>query len=316
MGTPTPDDTPVIGKMSFSEVIAKLREMDNEEAAADLEAAQNNFYSRGGTLGTSSIPDESTEWQKFWNKPWTSTDYEIGYLPRTETDEELRTIQHAGTAKPNIYLQNAHIKISLGHFRVVAYPGWGTHHILLEFSVQNQVQDSMEALHFNAFCNARQGAHANIYSYPIFVGLAVGKEGINFEVSTVEVQNLEDKKFLSFLESDVFKSGLQLLSSVQPVVALFSNMAYNLTLYIAKHRKNAKVQNFKFGLDFDAHSGKYPLSEGLYIIVQVPGKDRSAWNWEQWGYQPTRGLVVNKKNPNRLIPYNYMTFIISKMEDK
>ena len=74
------DDVPVIDEMSFAEVVAKLREMDDEEAAADLEIARNDFYSKRGTLSSPIMPEEDHEWWKYENKPWGSTDYKFGYL--------------------------------------------------------------------------------------------------------------------------------------------------------------------------------------------------------------------------------------------
>ena len=168
-------------------------------------------------------------------------------------------------------------------------------------------------MHFSIICNASEGKPADIYGYPIFVGLNVGQDGIIFNFSPIVVQDNEDKKLLSFLESDVFKSGLQLLSFVHPAVALFSSVTNNLVIYVAKHRKNAKVRGFNLGLDFGKSLAGYRLAEGSYIAVQIPKNDKSIWQWDQWVYQTTSGLVVNKDNPNRLIPYNYLIFSISKM---
>lgn len=306
------DDVPTIDEMSFAEVVAKLREMGDDQTAADLEIARNNFYSRNRTLG-SPAPEEDHQWPLYGNKFWASPHYEFGYLAPSASNDKLQVIDHAGNAASNLDLRDARIIITLDRFQVVDYPGRSPYRILLDFSTRNQVQDKTEDLHFSITCNASQGKPADVYGYPIFEGLKVGPNGITFGFSPVVVGNDEDKKFLSFMESDVFKSGLQLLSLIHPAVGLFSTMTNNLVIYIAKHRKNVGVKGFNLGLNFGKSLTGYRLAEGSYIAVQIPVKEKSIWQWDQWVYQTMSHLVVNKNNTNRLIPYNYLIFSISKM---
>src|SRR5581483_5157917 len=323
------DDVPVIDEMSFDDVVAKLREMDDEESAADLENARLEFYTMRGRILPSEAPwnDEASAadldnaptdsytmsatfslppraWTKYKNKPWGSTEYQFGYLANFQSNDELQVIVHAGSKVASTINPNDCIKITLERFQVVEYPGSSPYHILLKFSTGNQIQN--EDLHFSIISNASKGGPANIYGYPIFVGLNVGLNGIIFKFDPIVLKDSEDKKILSFLESDVFQSGLRLLSLVNPAVALFSIMTNNLFIYVAKHRKNAKVRGFNLGLDFGKSLPGYRLAEGSYIAVQIPKNDDSIWKWDQWVYQTTSGLVVNKGNPTRTIPYNYL----------
>jgi hypothetical protein len=309
-----PDNAVSIGDMPLDEVVAKLREMGDEETAADLEAARDDYYSQEGTLSAPDISEESAKWKRYWRRPWTSSEYSVGHLASGQNDE-LSIINYAGNITPSSDLRNARVKITLDRFRVASYPGLGPHRILLKFHAQNQAQDKSEDVHFNIICDARQGEHANIHSYPIFIGLNIGVEGINLEFTTVKVFNGRDKSFLGFLESDVFKSGLRLLTSVQPATALFVNMASNLTAYIAKNFGNTRVQQYTLGLDFSKTPDRYRLTEGSYIVVQIPEKEKANWKWDQWQYQNTNGLVVNRDNTAIVIPYNYLKFSISKIED-
>jgi hypothetical protein len=307
------DDVPTIGDMSFAEVVAKLREMGDEETAANLEIARNNFYSRKGTLGWP-LPEEDHLWAQYGNKYWASPHYEFGYLAPSESNNKPLVIVHAGAATSDTNLQNARVTITLDRFHVADYPGRSPYRILLKFSTRNQVQDKTEDLHFSMACSASKGKPANIYGgYPIFEGLNVGPNPMIFVFSPVVVGNDEDQKFLGFLESDVFRSGLQLLSFVHPAVAMLSTMTNNLVIYIAKHRKNTKVEGFNLSLGFSKSLTGYHLAEGSYIAVQIPINDKSTWQWDQWVYQTTDGLVVNKNNPHKWIPYNYLIFSISKM---
>src|SRR6266571_4023974 len=90
-----------------------------------------------------------------------------------------------------------------------------------------------EHLHFNATYRVQQGEHAGISGYPIFTGLNAGHEGMTLKCRTINVSNDEDEAFLSFLESDVFKAGLQLVTTAQPVIAPFSEMALGIAKTIA-----------------------------------------------------------------------------------
>lgn len=76
------------------------------------------------------------------------------------------------------------------------------------------------------------------------VGLNVGADGLAFKCLTVNVQNDSDEPFLSFLESDVFRTGLQLVSTAQPAIAPLSGMAVALTNSIASRNRNPAVQEF------------------------------------------------------------------------
>ena len=100
-----------------------------------------------------------------------------------------------------------------------SYPGGGLHRVLFDFYAQHQVPGGAEDLHFNATFRVREGEHAAVVGFPIFIGLNVGTEGVAFRCYTVNVANEEDERLLGFLESDVFKSGLRLATTAQPAIA-------------------------------------------------------------------------------------------------
>lgn len=299
------DDLPVIGGMPPDEAFAKLREV--EEIDENLDSAPLS----GGVLGASEIIDE---WWQLLDKPWKHTAHTFGYLPPLSETVPL-TIQHVSNISPDSTLKNARIKITLDRLRIADYPGGGTHLILFDFYAQNQVKDHAEDLHFNITSKVRQGEHAAILGVPIFLGLNVGTEGVVFRCYTVNVRNDADEAFLGFLESDTFKSGLKLISTLQPAIAPLSSMAYNLTKVIAKRHRNIGVQKFELGLDFSSIATRARLAEGSYIAVQIPENSQSVWNWNQWMYYPTTGQIFSRENPNQLISYNYLIFSISKHED-
>jgi hypothetical protein len=295
------DDMPVVGKLPLEQAAAKLREVGEDDAAALLETTR-------GAGPSFAKP----KWWPFQDKPWQHTAHAFGYLAPTPAGDSQLTIRHAGNIPGDPTLKNSCIKITLDRLRVAAYPGSGTHRVLFDFYAQNQVPGDVEHLHFNATHRVREGEQAAILGYPIFVGLNVGAEGVAFKCFTVNVQNDEDEKFLGFLESDIFKAGLKLASTVQPAIAPFSQMALNLTKSIATRNRNVPVQDFYMGLDFSTIATRARLAEGSYLAVQIPETLHTVWDWSEWIYNPANGQIVNKAEPTRLIPYNYLVYSVSR----
>jgi hypothetical protein len=298
------DDLPVLGNLPADQAAVKLREVGENDAAATLEMTP------GPTRGTFA----TAKWWPFQDKPWQHTAHTFGYLAPAAPSEAVLAIRHAGNVPADPTLKNSRIKITLDRLRVAAYPGRGMHRVLFDFYAQHQVPGDVEHLHFNATYRVREGEQAAILGFPIFVGLNVGSDGVAFKCFTVNVQNDEDESFLGFLESDVFKSGLKLASTMQPVIAPFSQMALSLTKSIATRHRNVPVQDFYMGLDFSPIATRARLAEGSYIAVQIPETLQTVWDWNEWVYNPANGHIVDKADPKRLIPYNYLVYSVSRYD--
>lgn len=298
------DDLPVLGKLSAAEAAEKLREVGENEAALELQGArpESGIFS-------------ASNWRwPFQDRPWQHTAHAFGHLAPAAPGDALMPIRHAGNIAADPSLKNNRIKITLDRLRVADYPGRGTHRVLFDFYAQNQVRDDVEHLHFNATYRAREGEQAAILGFPIFVGLNVGSEGVAFKCFTINVSNDEDETFLGFLESDVFKAGLKLASTVQPAIAPFSQMALSLTRNIARRHRNVPVQDFYMGLDFTNVATRARLAEGSYLAVQIPERLQTVWDWAAWVYNPANGQIVDKSERTRLIPYNYLVYSVSRYE--
>jgi hypothetical protein len=300
------NDLPVLGKLPPDQGAAKLREVGDEESATALESAEREAVTK--TFGRRS-------WWPFQNKPWQHTAHAFGYLPPALSSNEPLSIRHAGDIKADPDLKNSRLKITLDCLRVADYPGGGEHQVLFDFYAQNQVPGQVEHLHFNATCRVREGERAASLGYPIFVGLNVGSEGVAFKCFTVNVKNSADEAFLSFLDSDVFKAGLKLASTMQPAIGPLSGMAMGITRAIAQRHQNVAVQDFYLGLDFSTIATRARLAEGSYLAMQLPESLETLWDWSDWIYQPGTGQIVNRENPNQLIPYNYLVFGVSRYGD-
>lgn len=303
------DDLPVLGKLPPDAAAEKLREIGEDDSAGALEGIEEGATRGPATFG------KGKSWWPFGDKPWQHTAHAFGFLEPAAPGTDLRPIQHVSAVSADAGLKNSRIKITLDHLRVADYPGRGTHRILFDFYAQNQVPGTVEHLHFNATYRVREGERAAIRGYPVFVGLNVGTEGVAFKCFTVNVKNDADEAFLGFLDSDVFKEGLKLATTVQPAIGLFSQTALGLTRSIAQRNRNVPVQDFYLGLDFSNQPMRAPLRAGSYLAVQIPETFQTVWDWSEWGYNPTSGAVVNKADPTRLIPYNYVVLTVSRHED-
>jgi hypothetical protein len=304
------DQLPVLGKLPPAQAARKLRELGEVEAATLLEAAQDEV-TRGRP-----VQADLKRWWPFQDKPWQHTAHAFGYLAPASTGSGLLPINHAGNITSQPELKNARIKLTLDRLRVADYPGSGTHRILFDFYATHQVKARVEHLHFNATYRVRDGEQAAVIGYPIFVGLNVGTEGVAFKCFTVNVKNEDDGYFLDLLESDVFRTGLKLVSTVQPAVAVVSEMAVGLTKTIAARRKNVPVQDFYLGLDFSNILSRARLAEGTYFAVQIPETLQTVWDWQEWMYNPGNGHLVNSADSRQLIPYNYIVFSVSRYKDQ
>lgn len=195
-----------------------------------------------------------------------------------------------------------------------ALVGRGMHRILFDFAARNQTDQGAEQLHFNATCRAAEEEQAAILGRPVFTGLQVGGEGVFLQLATVNVANEGDEKLLAFLDSDVFKGGLQLLTTAQPALAPFSALAVGLTQAIAARNRNVAVQAVDLGLDFSQVALRPRLAEGSYIAVQIPETITTVWDWQDWAYDPAAGRLVSTAEPGLLIPYNYLVVSVSRYQ--
>jgi hypothetical protein len=237
----------------------------------------------------------------------------FGYVRPAETGESLIEIRHAGNIAPEMELRNSQLWIGLSGLRIAEYPGRGKHSILFGFYGRNQTAKTKENLHFSAKYSAMNGDSVGVLNLPIFVGLNVGDEGVAFECLTVNILNNDDEAFLSFLDGELFKSGLKLVKAAQPAIAMFSEMALGITKSLLRQRRNIPVQKFALGLDFaDRIPGGARLRQGTYIATQIPAQDSRIWSWNDWVWDCQIGMVVDKETKTKPIPHNSVLFNVRR----
>lgn len=296
---------PVAGAMKTSQVAERLQAMGDKRTAVRLKL---KIKARGRDVKFAAF---AWPWD---NKvpAWKYTAHAFGYIPKGGGGNI--DITDAGNIQADDSLKGANIKITLDRLRVFDYPGDGLHTVLFDFYAQHQttVAGESQDLHFNQNYRVQEGAGAGITGYPVFAGLRVGNEGVSFKCYTVNVGNDGDKKILSFLDGDVFKKGLALVNTINPVIPVVSGFATGIIKAFATRNDNVPVQDFYMGLDFSGIPTRAQLREGAYIAVQVP--DAAKWNWADWMFKPTVGQIVSKQNPSETIPFNYIVFSVSKMQ--
>lgn len=141
---------------------------------------------------------------------------------------------------------------------------------------------------------------------PIFVGINAGGDGLAIEGQTINVCSHADDALLEAIDSPGFQEGLSLLTTAQPVLKPFVNLADGMVKSILKRNENRDVFNFALGLDFSKNVTAAKLRLGSYIIVQTNETD---WDWNDFEWD--NGTLKSTGDDAGPIPLNYMILGVS-----
>ncbi len=307
-----PEEFIPLGEQSPETIALKLREIGDDEAAQFYETANASY-------------DEGLHGYEWLNKG-----YQYGFIPLFEPGEQnLHTIVPASNMPANELLKNQRINVHLHRFHVYEYPmaltqsisqfllGTNVHTVLFTFEAYNQVENGLENVVFNQVYEVVANQDAGVTGYPIFLGLKADSNGIGFTCKTVNVGNSNDQKLVNAINSNEVKTGLHLLTTMQPGLAPFVSIAQGLATSFANRSKNMPVQRFTLGLDFEKGATGARLDIGTYIAVQVPHS--TAIKWNDWCYDANTDTIVPKNlaegEEAYTLPYNTIMFRISKYQD-
>jgi len=303
------DLPPLIGQLPAAEAAQKLRQIGADDKAKELEqsAAKETGRPQGGAF----------DWlTRLWQTPpYRHTEHSVAFM---DTDPATTPgpidIKEAGTMAADGTLTGQRITLSLIMLRTWNYPGHGTHNILLNFGARNQAPDGVEPVAFNLTARSRDQQSAPVLNYPIFVGLKVGGEGIAFEGSTVNVYSEGDKSILDVLEGDLFRDGLKLLETAQPVIKPFTGLGIGVAKAMAKRSENVRVHEFRIGLDFGTAPGSVRLRAGTYLIVQTPPPPpgEKGLDWNDWVYLASQRTIAKRANHTELLPLNFIAISVRR----
>lgn len=269
------NDDRMLGERSPREIAAYLRAIGDIEAAERFEKRAGQPQGQGFVAAVLGLDQ------------YAYTAMVVGYIPSGVGDR--LSIQNASSIDADLELKNKRLKITLDQFYVQSYPGNGHHKILCEFAGQHQFADETEELKFALTLDARDGQAAAIMGKPIFMGLTVGDDGLNFRGQTVHVCSVLDDLVLDALNSDAFKNGLSLVTTIQPALKPFVGLATNVVKSIVKRPENETVFKFELGFDFNKDNLSARIRRGSFVVVQTKDED---WDWSNFEFiKSTRRIV-------------------------
>jgi len=294
------DEFVPLGLQSPEQIEAKLREIEDDET----------------------ISEDGLESRR--RRPWLNTQHQFGFIaPFTPGEKRYHPIRSANNMPAETVLNGQRLNIRLDHLRIFEYPapllkfGHNVHKILFSFEAYNQVEDgNKEAVAFNQLYEAHVEQDVAVTGQPIFIGLTVGANGINFACRTVNVANTDDEELISVFNSKAMTAGLNLLTTSQPAIGPLMTVARGLCVTLASRRRNFPVQEVKLGLDFETGATGARLAVGSYVVAQTEWPDDIVWN--EWMYDAETGTIM--RDPQSLaegerpypLPYNALVFRISR----
>jgi hypothetical protein len=286
--------TDPIGDLPIDDAVSQLRSAHDDLSADELASSAG-----GGQRDDFGIRDSL---KKIFTR-YVKTTHLCGFLPDTGDGSLVPVTSVAGDGN----LQERNLKVTLEGLHVARYPGRGRHSILFDFGIEGQHtgDGAVQPFHFNAKFDAEDGETVAVRNYPLFVGLTPGSDGITFGFQTVNVASSFNQGLLDFLDGDVFKTGLSLLSAA-PAVAQISGMAAGLTRWLAGQSANVKVQEFRQGLDFTSGRLGGGLALGTYVIVQIPIENQREWNWSDWRVDANSVRLVSADSMAETLDFNHV----------
>ncbi len=319
-------DIPLVGEQSETDVKDYLNEIKDTKSSlpepkVDIIKSQINKSIESATSaerpdkitnGAELFQNESKKhFYNFWRKtppPWKYTQYQIGFI--TNATGNYQNIKPAHQVKSESLNK---INIKLDKLRIFDYPGNGMHNILFTFKASNAVTNAKdEVIAFNQAFQAAETNGVGIVGYPIFYNINVPKNGVDFHVAITNVSNSADEKALKILDSNETKAGLALLTTAQPAVAPFTEIALGISKMILSRNQNKLVQDVFIGLDSDNNAAAGArLAEGNYIVIQAPD---DTFSWSNWIYDNNNSRIVSNSDHSSTPDYNYFIFRITKAE--
>jgi hypothetical protein len=289
------EEIPVIGNFSPEETARRLEAMGDLDTAAEIRSAAGGGLELFG-LGIA--------------KPWQHTAQQVGFIGLvTEASPVMLPIQPIGNVVSDVTLKNQKINIKLDRLNISDYPGKGIHQVMVVFKAQNQLPKASEAVSFSQTYRVQHGQTAAVAGYPVFIGLNTGLAGASFELFTINVKNEDDIALLNTMNSDTFRSGLDLLSNFQPAIKPFTEIVLGVATSFLKRNENVKVQHHYLGLDFSTAALGVRLAQGNYIVAQVPSD--GAIHWDEWVFDRSTGSIVRHVDGQSL-SYNYLVFRVEQ----
>lgn len=312
--------------------VSSLFMRDSFASATALVRPANDVYS---ALASKANADR-LYWKKQWDKDHNKSsrtyafisqnngpaycwkDQQIGYIAPSAPGNvnKLLDVIDASNIEPDSRLLGLPLKITLDDLHVYDYPGRGpsSRTVLFRFDAQHTpTLQPTESVTFTLQNEARIGGSMAVTGVPVFKGLVLKDDGLIFNIEVKQLQIQDNVNKLQFLKSTEFQSGLSLLSTSNPAIAVLSKYAVNVAEKYLTKDDNRIVQHHYAGLDCSNIPSRPKLAYGTYVLACVP--DRHYINWEEWQYDTSQGYGLrNKKDPKAVLPCNYIIVSISRVQ--
>lgn len=294
--------------LNINEAISLLEEIGDNATANELTTILAEHNELADTP-LNQIPNSI----EITNARWRGTEHTYGYIEIENDGDDYFNMQSALTIESDQSLKGKQVNIKLGSLYTINYPGFGRHNVLMHFKCKHANENNTETtlIEFEQKFKSREGEGAGNIGDFIFNGIRIPSSGLQFEVQTVNVSNDADEKALEVLDSETIKNGLDLVNASFSTLAPFTKMAQGVLGLLLSANRNKIVQQFTIGFDFSNTAADIAkLKLGTYAVVQVR-KDNL--KWDEWVFQRTTGLIVNKADKSIRLPFNHITFnILSK----
>ena len=299
-----------VSDLTLKEMKDFLSNIGDKEGAKEI----NNIIKEDPKKGDTKV-SETMDGQ--FNQAWKIKEHTYGYLDTKNEKDGKIPIVNALTMDADQSLKEARINIRIGNIYIERYPGFfgGDHEILFEFKAKHSPEESQEdeAIQFTQKYTLRNKGGSGKNGLSVMKGLRIPSNGIDFYLNTIYLINKNEEKLLRFLESGVFNSGLQLISTVNPVLRQVSGYAAGITQYLSDEKKGKVIQEIGLGFDFAGNSEVASLKQGTFVAAQAK---RHILNWSDWYYDKETSLIKPYDDSLERLPYNHITFVISEYEEE
>lgn len=222
----------------------------------------------------------------------------------------------ASTLEPDTDLIDERIDLSLDRFYVKRYPGQTQHTIQVNFAVDHLVSDlsvlpsipSIQEVLYGYSLNVNDNQAAPIIGASIFRGLRIQND-LQMMIETIHIADPVAQPILDVLQNDAMKVGLTLLSTLNPVFDIVSNLIDGCSKLILSKKANVGIGKILLGLSLDRSRTTLPkLQAGSYVLIQAPSNQLSIDNYV---WNSNRARIDDRRYGDEL-PWNYMVFSIHK----
>ena len=297
-----------ISDLTVRETVDYLNEIGDADNAREF----TELMSESPSLASKRISDLD-ESPRLKRARWRGTEHTFGFLDTGEA--RSGNILYAGSLEPDQDLIGSKINLLMGGLFTMNYPGWGRHNVLMHFNINHAIadgSDEYQSIQFQQKFKSKENEGAGDMGNFIFVGITVPQHGLEFEVKTINVSNDLDEAALKVLEGDVVRKGLDLLNTTTESLSLVTSLGESLLSLVLTRNRNKIVQEFTLGLS--TMRGSDPVAKlrtGTYVAAQVR---RDQLDWDDWKYDPGKGIITFKKDESLRLPYNHILFSVLPME--